>query len=66
MTAPEQASPWLTREQVAARLQMQPDTLKWWAVKGKGPRFAKFGRHVRYRISDIIAWEEQQVTGGES
>ena len=28
-----------------------------WASKGTGPRYAKFGRHVRYHLSDVIDWE---------
>jgi predicted DNA-binding transcriptional regulator AlpA len=25
-----------------------------WA--GEGPKFIKLGRHVRYRVSDVLAW----------
>jgi hypothetical protein len=28
-----------------------------WAFKGAGPRYAQIGRHVRYRLSDVIDWE---------
>lgn len=31
-----------------------------WAFKGTGPRYAKFGRHVRYRLSDVMDWERKQ------
>jgi hypothetical protein len=31
-----------------------------WASKGTGPRYAKFGKHVRYRLSDVIDWEGRQ------
>ena len=31
-----------------------------WASKGTGPRYARFGRHVRYRLSDVVDWEAQQ------
>jgi hypothetical protein len=31
-----------------------------WACKGTGPRYAKFGRHVRYRLNDVINWEREQ------
>ena len=62
MTAP---SPWLTREEVAERLRISPSTIAEWAVKGTGPKYAKFGRHVRYRITDVEAWENEQF-GDES
>lgn len=57
-------SEWLTRAQVAERLQMRPLTLARWASDGSGPRYARFGRHVRYRLADVIAWENAQITGG--
>lgn len=31
-----------------------------WASKGTGLRYAKFGRHVRYRLSDVMDWERKQ------
>jgi hypothetical protein len=31
------------------------------ASKGSGPRYAKFGRHVRYRLSDVIDWERERL-----
>jgi hypothetical protein len=33
-----------------------------WASKGTGPRYAKFGRHVRYLMADVIDWEHKQFT----
>jgi hypothetical protein len=29
-------------------------------VERNGPRYAKFGRHVRYRLSDVIDWESKR------
>ena len=66
MTETEVVSPWLTRVELAKRLRMAESTVEGWAVQGKGPRFAKFGRHVRYRLSDVIAWEEAQLRGGDA
>jgi hypothetical protein len=31
-------------------------TLRQWRYYGKGPRFVKIGKHVRYRVSDLNAW----------
>jgi excisionase family DNA binding protein len=53
-------SSWLSREEVAARLQIPASTVKYWAVAGRGPRYARFGRHVRYRLADVEAWENEQ------
>jgi excisionase family DNA binding protein len=55
---------WLTLQEVAERLKIPKATLDQWAHLGQGPRFAKFGRHVRYRFSDVIAWEEAQFGRG--
>lgn len=56
-------SPWLTRTEVAERLRLPATTLANWVKEGKGPRFAKFGRHVRYRLSDVEEWENDQFGG---
>ena len=55
---------WLTRPPVGERLRVPLATLNQWAYLGKGPKFAKFGRHVRYRLSDVISWENAQFGGG--
>lgn len=51
---------WLTRDELAARLILTKSTLAGWAVTGDGPRFAKMGRHVRYKLTDVTAWENAQ------
>ena len=48
---------WLTRVEVSERLRVPEKTLAQWASQRKGPKYARFGRHCRYRLSDVIAWE---------
>lgn len=48
---------WLTRKQLGERLAIPPKTLAEWASKGIGPRYARFGRHVRYLLRDVLEWE---------
>lgn len=55
---------WLTRPEVGDRLKVSPKTLAQWATQGKGPRYSIFGKHSRYRLSDVLAWENAQSTGG--
>ena len=55
---------WLTRVEVGERLKVPVKTLAEWASRGIGPRYTKFGRHCRYRLSDLIVWEDGQKTGG--
>jgi len=52
---------WLTRKEVSARQQIPVATLAQWACAGQGPRYARFGRHVRYRLSDVVDWENAQL-----
>ena len=43
----------LTERQVAEWLGLSVATLRAWRLRGKGPRFKKFGRAVRYMTADI-------------
>lgn len=52
---------WLTRAEVAERLQVPVGTVADWASAGSGPPYARFGKHVRYRLADVIAWEGGQM-----
>ena len=61
------AEVWLTRPQLAERLQISVKTLAQWATKGTGPRYARpGGGNARYRLSDVEAWEEAQFSGGDA
>jgi len=51
----------LTRTQAADFLNLKKCTLDAWAIRGGGPVFVKFGRAVRYRISDLEAYVKKQT-----
>ena len=55
---------WITRQELSDREKVPVATLAQWASQGKGPRYARLGRHCRYRLSDVIAWEQDQFVGG--
>ena len=57
---------WLTRPEVGQRLKVSPKTLAQWATQHKGPRYAMLGGFARYRLSDVIAWENAQFSGGDA
>ncbi len=42
--------------EVAESLRIPEKTLAQWRYLGKGPRFVKVGRFIRYRLVDIEAW----------
>jgi predicted site-specific integrase-resolvase len=52
--------PFLTPDQVAERYQISPDSLKEWRYKGRGPKFLRIGKRVRYREADLLRWEQEQ------
>jgi excisionase family DNA binding protein len=53
--------PMATTDEVAAYLNLPPQTLKLWRHKGKGPKFIKAGKHVRYRWPDVERWEADEL-----
>ncbi len=57
----------MTRKQAAEYLGFAPQTLARYAWLGKGPRFKKLGRLVRYTLEDLEAWikEEGLTTSGD-
>lgn len=50
----------------AERLSLKPGTLEVWRVQGKGPRYIKIGRLVRYDDDDLQAFEEKNRFGSTS
>jgi excisionase family DNA binding protein len=46
----------LTESQVAEQLGLSVATLRAWRHRGKGPRFLRFGRAVRYLPADLDAF----------
>ena len=46
----------LTTREVAAELGLRPHTLDKWRITGRGPRFRKLGRSVRYSRADVQAF----------
>lgn len=51
----------LTPEQVADWFQTSPSTLRNDRYLGRGPKFIKIGRQVRYRRSDVIDFIESNT-----
>ncbi|MFE9580569.1 helix-turn-helix domain-containing protein [Nocardia sp. NPDC006044] len=52
---------WLSTDEVAARLKIPKKTLAVWASTKRGPRYARIGRHRRYRLDDLVLWEQEQI-----
>jgi excisionase family DNA binding protein len=50
----------LTIRELAEREGVPVGTVYQWNTKGTGPRYMTIGRHVRYRLADVEAWENSQ------
>ncbi len=53
--------PLMSPEELADRWGIMTITLDRWRWTGKGPRFFKAGRKIKYRVQDIEAYEEQKA-----
>jgi hypothetical protein len=51
----------LTEKQLAKRHQRSPKTLRNDRVKGAYIPFIRIGRHIRYRLSDVLAYENAHL-----
>ena len=57
----------LSPEELAEREGVPLQTVYGWNKTRTGPRFMKIGRHVRYRLADVIAWENSRtITSGRT
>ncbi|OLT29037.1 hypothetical protein BJF83_13115 [Nocardiopsis sp. CNR-923] len=53
----------LSPQELAEREGVPLATVYQWNHRGEGPRFMKIGRHVRYRMRDVIDWENSRLVG---
>ena len=51
----------MSGDQTGEFLGVPAGTLANWRYQGRGPRFYKVGKHVRYRKSDVLAWLEENA-----
>ena len=52
----------LSPEELARREGVPLATVYKWNSENTGPRRLKIGKHVRYRLSDVEAWEAQHLS----
>jgi len=50
-----------TQEQLAQHWLLSESTIERWRCEGIGPVYLKIRGHVRYRIYDIMPFEEQSL-----
>ena len=49
----------LSTEEVARILVVPVTTLYCWRYKGTGPKAFRVGKHLRYRMQDVVHWLNQ-------
>lgn len=52
---------WIGVEELASELGVPVRTIYSWRSKGKGPRAATFGKHLRFRRGEVDAWCAAQM-----
>jgi hypothetical protein len=52
--------PLATPPEVAEYLQKPVATLAQWRYLGKGPRYSRIGRDIRYSWDDVDTWQHEQ------
>ncbi len=57
-TIEQTSAPLMTTEQLAERWQLSPGHLANQRCLGGGPKFIRLGKAVRYRLADVLAYEE--------
>jgi predicted DNA-binding transcriptional regulator AlpA len=53
----------LDEAKLAAKLAVSRSTLQSWRYAGKGPRYIKVGKFIRYRNADVDAYLRAQTRG---
>jgi predicted DNA-binding transcriptional regulator AlpA len=51
----------LSPAELAERYDVPIETVYGWNKQRSGPRYLRIGRHVRYRLSDVLAWEKSRT-----
>jgi Helix-turn-helix domain len=51
---------YLSNRDLADRYGVDIRTVRHWRLAGTGPRGIRFGRHVRYAVTEVERWEREQ------
>jgi predicted DNA-binding transcriptional regulator AlpA len=57
----DDTAPNLSPQALADRYGLPLETVYGWNKTRSGPKYLKIGRHVRYRLSDVLAWEKTRM-----
>jgi predicted DNA-binding transcriptional regulator AlpA len=51
----------LSLQELAEREGVEVQTVYGWNKTGTGPRYFRAGHQCRYRLADVLAWEESRM-----
>lgn len=51
----------INESELARQANISTAVLRKWRREGKGPRFVKLGRLIRYLVKDVEVWLDEQV-----
>jgi hypothetical protein len=51
---------YLSNQELADRYGVDIRTVRHWRFDGTGPRGIRFGRHVRYALTEVERWEREK------
>lgn len=54
----------LSVPELAERVGVPIATVHQWNSRRTGPKFMKIGKYVRYRLADVLAWENSRYADG--
>ena len=52
----------LTPEELAIRFKMHVDSIARWRTQDRGPAFIRIEGQVRYRVADVLKYEQENRT----
>lgn len=56
-----QQETYLSPADLAGRYDVPIETVYGWNKQRTGPQYMRIGRHVRYRLSDVVDWEKSRT-----
>ena len=64
--SPHRLEPLLNIDELADYLGVPVSTIYDWRTRGCGPRAYRFGKHLKFAVSDVRLWVEQQRDGAQT
>jgi len=58
----QQDEQYLSVQELAERYGLAVATVRNWRYEKIGPPYFKAGRTIRYRLSDVLTWENSRMT----